>query len=882
MWAQTTTVGSDDNTTTWWSAFSDYYTLEPNQTLTISFKNYTNKEQNWFNWIGVVTTDADRGASGYSEYVILRADNAGWGDSWVIGNLSSYYNWETFKDDMDEATVAMTVVRNGAIVTIHADITKAGDSTPSYWEEYWVACGTGDQNIRFFLTTEKGHLTDITSSIAANGNTSTTTGWGTLNAFIDFSNAIVSNKVDGRTNSMSLLGSRWVKGYTSGDPAVTVLGDVIRVGNGSGTVTIADEELAGNRDEVVISFDYWFGKLSGKSAGFALYDNSATPVTIASFYENFFSGSASENTLGFDVSKITSIGAGSAENDKICVDANKTRIEIHLNYATGKMWALQYTNGGWQQTTTPVDIPVGAGKFKSFAVRSGYTTDSRLCWFDNLIIQTKRGDYSVAEVGYTVKFVDGNGAKVKEDVTDREGVPGTTISDLASSDDKTTFYNDGAIANNTFDEFAGATNKYIYKSISAVNSSAEPITELEADAVITIVYNKYNKYDYSVKQKLGTAAATDKETGTLWEDQTFSCYFPVGVKDNSDYYFTEANGSSPYFQTTVTSTEPTVTINYTLDPTVVFYSEGEDLESKTDTYTHYAALMANGSCGVLNANDGNLVVNLSAGIYTITARTVGRGDGDGRKVRFYKSSVDGANELLTATPNYTTGNTETSDAFALTSATDILVKGAAGGGSNGNGLDYVIIKKLPDNVTATFTSAGWSTLYTPYALDFSTLSTEIEAYTATLSSTTVTLNKVDDVPANTGVVLKKIGGTDSYDIPVIASSSTPKGDLTGNASADTPYDAGTNRYYLALNGESKAQFKKLTSGSIDAGKAFLETVVNAPVLNVVFGDENMTGIANVRSKMEDVRSDIFDLQGRKVAQPQKGLYIVNGKKVVIK
>ena len=43
-----------------------------------------------------------------------------------------------------------------------------------------------------------------------------------------------------------------------------------------------------------------------------------------------------------------------------------------------------------------------------------------------------------------------------------------------------------------------------------------------------------------------------------------------------------------------------------------------------------------------------------------------------------------------------------------------------------------------------------------------------------------------------------------------------------------------------------------------------------------------TGIADVRSKMEDVRGEIYDLQGRRVAQPTKGLYIVNGKKVVIK
>ena len=44
-----------------------------------------------------------------------------------------------------------------------------------------------------------------------------------------------------------------------------------------------------------------------------------------------------------------------------------------------------------------------------------------------------------------------------------------------------------------------------------------------------------------------------------------------------------------------------------------------------------------------------------------------------------------------------------------------------------------------------------------------------------------------------------------------------------------------------------------------------------------------TDINEVRSQKDDVRNGIYDLQGRKVnAQPRKGIYIVNGKKVVIK
>ena len=43
-----------------------------------------------------------------------------------------------------------------------------------------------------------------------------------------------------------------------------------------------------------------------------------------------------------------------------------------------------------------------------------------------------------------------------------------------------------------------------------------------------------------------------------------------------------------------------------------------------------------------------------------------------------------------------------------------------------------------------------------------------------------------------------------------------------------------------------------------------------------------TGIEEVKSKMEDGKGEYYDLQGREVAQPAKGLYIVNGKKVIIK
>lgn len=53
------------------------------------------------------------------------------------------------------------------------------------------------------------------------------------------------------------------------------------------------------------------------------------------------------------------------------------------------------------------------------------------------------------------------------------------------------------------------------------------------------------------------------------------------------------------------------------------------------------------------------------------------------------------------------------------------------------------------------------------------------------------------------------------------------------------------------------------------------------VVSFYFNDGTPSGIVDVRSNMEVDRGNYYDLQGRRIAQPTKGLYIVNGKKVVI-
>ncbi len=58
--------------------------------------------------------------------------------------------------------------------------------------------------------------------------------------------------------------------------------------------------------------------------------------------------------------------------------------------------------------------------------------------------------------------------------------------------------------------------------------------------------------------------------------------------------------------------------------------------------------------------------------------------------------------------------------------------------------------------------------------------------------------------------------------------------------------------------------------------------VNAASFNLDMGDGETTGISSMHNSECIMHNEYFDLQGRRVAQPTKGIYIVNGKKIVVK
>ena len=181
------------------------------------------------------------------------------------------------------------------------------------------------------------------------------------------------------------------------------------------------------------------------------------------------------------------------------------------------------------------------------------------------------------------------------------------------------------------------------------------------------------------------------------------------------------------------------------------------------------------------------------------------------------------------------------------------------------------------SVPVSVSAAGWATYSSNYPLDFTGVTT-LTAYTATKVGNVVKFNKVTGkVPANEGLLVRG----ESASVPVCASAE-PVENLLEGVTEETVKDA--NSIFVLMKGASGIGFYKNTNDfTLRANSAYLpaEDVEGSTARVFIALDDETTGIADVKAVKEDAEG-MFDLQGRKIAKPTKGLYIVNGKKIVVK
>lgn len=200
-------------------------------------------------------------------------------------------------------------------------------------------------------------------------------------------------------------------------------------------------------------------------------------------------------------------------------------------------------------------------------------------------------------------------------------------------------------------------------------------------------------------------------------------------------------------------------------------------------------------------------------------------------------------------------------------------------------------------------AAGATTLMVPFTT--TSLPENLKAYDLTFDGTQVTATKVDVITANKPVLINAPAGeylfsaaaTGMNDMTladgwiVYGSSTYSNGALTGvyneagSSSASDPFSYVPADAYVLQNGADGLGFYKVDNADeikITSFRAYLTAPTTARSLSIVFADEEATGINDVKSQKEVVNNEFFNLSGQRVSQPTKGLYIVNGKKVIRK
>jgi len=184
-------------------------------------------------------------------------------------------------------------------------------------------------------------------------------------------------------------------------------------------------------------------------------------------------------------------------------------------------------------------------------------------------------------------------------------------------------------------------------------------------------------------------------------------------------------------------------------------------------------------------------------------------------------------------------------------------------------------------------SKEWTTYYHNYSKTFS-VPAGLKAYTVTSvtapadgQSGTIEVAEQQVIAPNTPMLIYNEGATTtSYTLSVSNDviSGTPASEFKGVNEAYTIPSDGKARYIL-VNGV----FLLTTGGTLPANRCYLEfgsTSAQARSFSITVGDKT-TAIESVGITTQEGEDLWYDLQGCRVMQPQKGIYIRNGKKVVV-
>lgn len=624
--------------------------------------------------------------------------------------------------------------------------------------------------------------------------------------------------------------------------------------NGSKIASINTENLVADDIQWTLEFDWAGYSGCNKKEGYTqirdINGNSFLSFIDGANWANTFSISSGGTLSCYPCNKTT---RGSANTGSVLSAEYWHHIKIVGDITGIKLYVQKYEKDGKLNTSYIIDgatvnnTNITPG---SIALRPGSMGSVAIC---NLVLSKET--VKVKTANYAIIYKSGD-TEIKAKET-RIGKINETpvISDI----DKSTFYNEDG------------TKKYIYVSDDAASKT---IAE-DGSTVVTIQFSEAAKYNYTVNSNIEGYSVN----GSVFENESAKVAFPQYILKDGVLY--EANAINKEYNLTFAVNEDNTvkTINYkeTSINNVAYYSEAENIEGLTIINSGNSAIRSSNSASAY-AKDADVVfTTLPAGKYKLTSSIC---DFKGKDASAEFSYKAGEKVIFTHKAEVINSDTKTSEEFTLNESTPIsLVKG----GNDKQGIDFIYIQRTGDATeTVSVTDAGFATYATKYNVEVpNDENVKVMTVTVNEGNSTITLHEIPAktvIPAKTGILVKATAGIHDFVVTSDKGETLAYNDLkaaTANVTSD-----GAKFFALTKIGDKVGFALVEKDVVIPAGKAYLEVTKGKAAAKFFGLDGEATGINSVKTAKVD--GAYYTLEGVKTTKPVKGLYIHNGKKIVVK